>query len=149
MKNTLLLLDVADLWKNAFIEFGPKYRFDFDKILRKARLSKSDKITSFAFVSAVAGKKQDSLLKKLAAANITAIVYENKIDMIEVFQKHIESCDAFMLGSGSPELIAYVEAANWHNKDTYIIACAEGLDKKLANEADDIILLNKNETVAL
>jgi hypothetical protein len=148
MASTLLILDIKDLWDNAYKQFGSKCRLDFSKIIRKAKVN-NNKIVSFAFIQTIPGKKQDSLLRKLESANITPIVYDDKIDMREVFDKNIDSCSIFMLGSGSLELINFVQEANYKNKETYILACAEGLDTVLANEADDIILLTKSETINL
>jgi hypothetical protein len=39
MASTLLILDVKDLWDNAYKSFGNKCRLDFSKILKKAKVN--------------------------------------------------------------------------------------------------------------
>jgi hypothetical protein len=132
MASTLLILDVKDLWDNAYKSFGNKCRLDFSKILKKAKVN-NNKAETFAFVQATPGKKQDSLLRKLESVNITPIVYDETLDISSVFNEHIDKASVFILGSGSLELVSFVHTANYKNKDTYILACADGLDTMLAN----------------
>lgn len=140
----LLLLDVHNLWTNARIMFGPKFRVDYGQLIKK-----SEATTVFAFVKEFPGKRNDTLIQKLTEAGATIAKYENVCDMAEVFRKNISNCDVFILGSGDILHKHLIAEANILNKKTVILSCAEGLSTELANEADKIQLITKKEVVKI
>lgn len=143
---TLLLLDVQNLWNNAYIQFGSRLRLDFKKIIDKF---KCDDVSVYAFVKEFPNKRQDSLLNKLRSLNVNIVSYSDEPDIETLFKNNIDSFDSFALGSGSITHIPIIAEANRLNKKTSVVSCAEGLDKSLANEADKVLLITKKETFQL
>jgi uncharacterized LabA/DUF88 family protein len=155
MANIILLLDMQNLWDGCRSQFGKRARLNFKTIINKARIRKNDKVRTVAFIALQPDKNQESLIKKLQEIDIqtiTKVIAPNDVadfseEMLEVLTNALDESDCIVLGSGNAVLLPVVKIANRANKGTMLIAISSNLDKGLAQEADDIRLLSKQDTI--
>jgi hypothetical protein len=155
MSNILLLLDMSNLWNGCRAQFGKRARMNFKVLIDKAKLKKNDAVSSVAFVAVQPDKNQENLIKKLSELDITVVTKTVTDDspanfceeMSVVLDETLANADVVVLGSGSKELLPIIKSANAENKKTMVLAFCNTLDKELAEEADDIRLLVKQDTI--